>query len=65
MYGRNHLGCRDSQCFCDHAEEFARGEEVAGSLRDGRMARWASIDIEEIRSRSWGSKKIDGVQPGE
>ena len=58
MFGRNQLGRRDSQLFCEEANDFPRGEEVAKSLRNGRMVRRAIIDIEEIR-RAGRRKRVE------
>ena len=52
MDGRNQLGFQDSQRVSDQAGEFARCEEVAKSLRNGRMVRREIIDISDIRRRS-------------
>ena len=49
MFGRNRPGCQDSQCVIDQVGEFVRCEEAARDLRNGQMARWASIDISDIR----------------
>ena len=50
MFGRDQLGRQDYQRGCEQVRDFARGgEEVGKILRNGRMARRAIIDIEEIR----------------
>ena len=65
MFGRNQLGCQESQCACGEANEFARGEEVAGSLLSGRMVRRSIIDMDAIRRRSESDlrsrRKEDGI----
>ena len=49
MFGRNLLGCQDQRCACRRISEFARGGEIAKSLRNGRIVRRSGIDIAEIR----------------
>ena len=53
MFGRNQQGCQDQHCACGGDKGIrGRGEEVARSLRSGRIARRACIDISEIRRRA-------------
>ena len=60
MFGRAQLWRRDSQCGCGQAEDFARGEEVAKSLRNGRLVRRAVVDIEDIRWRAESDTRSRG-----
>ena len=64
MFGRNQLGCQAQRCACGRIKGFARGEEVARSLRNGRIARREGICIEEIMRRAerhLRSRKEDGI----
>ena len=66
MFYRNQLGDRDSQCVCEKVGDFPRGVEVLRSLRNGRMRRRATIDIEDISRRAGidsGSRENAGRNP--
>ena len=58
MYDRNKLGCREPQRACDTVQEFARGDEVAKNLRNGRMVGRAIADISDIRGRPESDLRI-------
>ena len=49
MFGRDQVGCQDRRCACGQVNEFARGEEIAKSLRNGRIVMRSGVDIAEIR----------------
>ena len=49
IFERNQLGCLDQGRACGQVEEFARGAEIATSVRNDRASRRAGIDIAEIR----------------
>ena len=52
MFGRDQQGFQYPQRVYEQVGKFARGEEdVAKSLRNGRMVRSASIYVSEIRRR--------------
>ena len=57
MFGRNLLGCRYPSCAFGQMKESSRGEGSVRSLRNGRTARRASIDIVAIRRRADGGPK--------
>ena len=63
MFARNQLWCQYAQSVCEQAGGFPRGDEVAKSLRSGRLVRRASIDASEIiRSESDPrSRRAEGI----
>lgn len=61
MSGRDQLGCPDSQCVCEQCKDYSRGGELAKSLRNGRTASRASIDISEIGRRAGSRRAIEWV----
>ena len=64
MFDRNRMGCRNPSCVCAQSKEFARWVEMVKSLRNGRVARRAGVDIADIRRRAESARCTRRTQDG-